>query len=125
MDRQLMGQIPGGGAQRAPAAARPGGGTGNIPYAKGLMSGAFGAITSRGPERTAPNEPIPGGASPPASAAPSGGGPPSPMGGPPMGGVPQGPGQTNPTLDPTFYFDIQGMIMMALIQAAESPEGPY
>lgn len=125
MDRQLMGQLAGAGSQRAPSAARPSGGMGNIPYAKGIMSGAFGQIPKRGgPERAAPDGPDPGISSAPAPAAPQSGGPPSPQGAPPNPMAMQA-GAQNPFLDRMFYFDIMGSIMMALVQAAESPEGPY
>ena len=102
---------------KAPSAAQPGRGTGNIPYAKGMMSGQF------GPQTTAPAtpptpQPAPGPASPPAAGPPGTGGPPPSMAAPPAG-------SGNPFLSPEFYFEVMGSIMMALTNAAGNTEGPY
>ena len=107
--------MPGGGG--APSAPRPGTGMGNVPYAKGMISGQFGPPPGRSsaqpspPQVSAPSgEQRPGGPSAP-------GGPP---GGAPAGPPPPGPGQQNPYLDPMFYFDVMGSLMGALMDAAES-----
>lgn len=98
---------------KAPSASQPGMGTGNVPYAKGMMSGQFGA-PAQPPQAPATPPPPPG----PASAPDQGGGaPPAAAGAPPPSG--------NPFLQPTFYFEVMGSIMQALVSAAENTEGPY
>jgi hypothetical protein len=115
MDRQGLNQLPGGGAPRA---GQPGMGVGNIPYAKGMMSGNFGQKNApaarpdaRGFSQIEP-EPAP---SPPSQARP-GGGMPTPPPGSGMAGMMAG--QT-PFLQPQFLFDIYAIIMSSFLQAAE------
>ncbi len=104
---------------RAPSAGAPGRGLGNVPYAKGMVSGQFGSISPQA-RPPAMDEPMPGMGSAPAppSPGPAGGdAPPAP--------VPPGPGQANPYLDPMFYFDVMAAIMAALTSAADSDTGFY
>ena len=103
-----------------PSAAAPGRGVGNIPFAKGMMSGQFGSRVASIQPR-AQTEPMPGMTSPQGPQAPPGpGGPP-----PPMTAPPPGPGMQSPFLDPSFYFDVMSSIMMALVSAAESETSFY
>jgi hypothetical protein len=104
----------------APAAGLPGRGTGNIPYAKGMQTGQFGPQPGAAP--SPPAGAAPGAPSPPAPPTQSRGGPPSSSGAPP---IPQGPGQSNPFMNPMFYFDVMGSIMSALVSASESDVGVY
>src|SRR5687768_17772251 len=84
----------------APAAPQSGRGTGNIPYAKGMVSGNFGPKPTPAPS-SAGAEPAPGGApSAPARPSPTSGGPPPSMAAPPTAAAAQ-----NPFLDRMFYFD--------------------
>jgi hypothetical protein len=117
LQNSVMDQMAGA---RAPGAASPSRGTGNIPYAKGMQSGNFGPQPQRG---GAPDHP-PMAASP-SGPPPQGSGPPPGMGGSPSGPPPPGPGQANPYLDPMFYFDVMAAIMSALVGAAEQDEGMY
>ena len=113
--RSILAEVMAG--SKAPGASQPGRGTGNITYAKGMMSGQFGP---KPPDRAAPPTPQPEPAPAPGPApAPQGnGGQPPPMAAPP-------PGSGNPFLFPMFYFEIMGSIMQALTQAADTTEGPY
>ena len=97
----------------APAAPQPGRGTGNIPYAKGMVSGTFGAPPASAPRPTGgpPVEAMPPGTPQP---LPARGGPPPPMAAPPPAAA------QNPFLDPMLYFDVMGSIMAALVTAAAS-----
>ena len=111
--RSILSEVMNGA--KAPAAASPGMGTGNIPYAKGMMSGQFGPQPSA-PSRQAPPQPAPAPAQPSAAGPPGNGGPPPPMAAPPAG-------SGNPFLQPDYYFEVMGSIMMALTSAAEAPDG--
>lgn len=114
--RSLMAdQMPGA---KAPSAAQPGRGVGNIPYAKGMASGAFGSRVASIQPRPQ-TEPPPGPASPPDQGPPPAGGPPPSMAAPP------GPAPQNPFLSPMFYFDFMGTYMQALHKAASSEGGFY
>jgi hypothetical protein len=113
MDRQGLTQMPGGGAPRA---AQSGMGTGNVPYAKGMMSGNFG-------QKNAGHPPAPGGfpMDPPEgpSAPPTQGrSPGSQMPAAPPGMGMMMAGQT-PFLQPQFLFQIYAIIMSSFLQAAE------
>ena len=112
----MLGQMAGAGAPRAP---QPGRGTGNIPYAGGMMSGQFGKPTAQAPPQ--PQTPAP-----PAAQAPPPGGSPSPGGAPPapMGGSPMGPG-ASPFLQPEYLFQVYAAIMQALTSTAESDWSVY
>ena len=107
-------QMSGGGAPNAP---RPGTGMGNVPFAKGMMSGQFGPPPGRSasPPSAPPVSP-PSGEQRPGAPSPPGG----PGGAGPAGPPPPGPGQQNPYLDPLFYFDILGALMAALVDASKS-----
>ena len=103
---------------KAPSAAQPGRGIGNIPYAKGMASGQFGSRVAA-IQSGQPTEPVPGPASPPAQGPPASGGAPPPMGPPPNLGA------RSPVLDPMFYFDFMATYVQALLNAANSPGGFY
>lgn len=105
-------------APRAPSAPQAGSGTGNIPYAKGMVSGTFGPKPGPGPSDPGASSESAGAPSAPAQAAPAGGGQPPPMAAPPMAAA-------NPFLDPSFYFDVMGSIMGALVNAANSETQIY
>jgi hypothetical protein len=104
----------------APSAGTPGRGSGSIPYAKGMQTGQFGPQPGAAP--SSPAGAAPGAPSPPAPSNQPGGGPPPSSGAPP---IPQGPGQSNPFMNPQFYFDVMGSIMSALVSASESDVGVY
>lgn len=121
MDRQGMTQqMPGGGA---PSAGVPGRGTGNVPYAKGMMSGNFG---QRNPPAIPGNkgfsqvEPTPGPSSPASSSPPQQGGAPAGMG-MAMGMA----GQQTPFLQPQFLFEVYAAIMNSFLQAAQGDGLPW
>lgn len=120
MDRGKAGMMEQMVGAMAPAAGMPGRGTGNIPYAKGMQSGQFGPQPGAAP--SAPAGAAPGAPSPPAPPAQPSGGPPPSSGAPPMDPA---QGQQNPFFSPTFYFDIMGSIMSALVSASESDVGVY
>lgn len=122
MDRGLNDLATMTGA-RAGGAPNPGRGTGNVPFAPGVVSGRFGPQPpAGGPQRPAPPPPQ---ASSVQAPQPSGG-PPAPGAAPP-GGQPGGLGLQSPinsvTLQPQIYFELMGAIMSALIDAANAPEG--
>lgn len=113
----LADQMPGA---KAPSAAQPGRGIGNIPYAGGMASGQFGArLAAIQPRR---DEPMPAAGAPiPPPQPPPSGGPPSPPAAPPG---PMAPPQS-PYLNPMFYFNVMGSYLEALHKAASSEGGFY
>lgn len=114
MDRQPQAQqLPGGGAPRA---AQPGRGVGNVPYARGMMSGNFGERNPAGPPPIRATA-LPGPASPAAPQQPQ---PPD------MGQGPAVPtGAPTPFLQPQFLFEVYAAIMTSFLQAAEGDGLPW
>lgn len=106
----VLNTMVGGGGQAAATAGR---GTGNVPYAPGMLTGQFGPQPGTLPPAGPPTEVAQG-----PSPAPPSGGPPQPAG--PMS--PQGPmAGASPFLQPEFLFDVYAAIMQALLSASESP----
>lgn len=120
MDRQgspLTQQMPGA---MAPRAAQPGRGMGNVPYARGMMSGNFGEKNTGGPAPLRASA-LPGPASAPAppSQQPQGGAP-GPAAPPPGMGAPP-----TPFLQPQFLFEVYAAIMDSFLKASEGDGLPW
>lgn len=121
MDRQGMTQqMPGSGAPRP---GQPGMGTGNVPYAKGMISGNFGQKNMGGSPSPGGSQiqPTPGPSSPAAPSSPS-----PPQGAAPGLGMAMGmAGSQTPFLQPQFLFEVYAAIMNSFLQAAQGDGLPW
>ena len=101
---------------KAPAAGRPGSGVGNVPFAKGIMSGNLGTNQPAPLARQSPGNRV-------MNSQTSGPPPPAQNGQPgavPPGGPAAPPGGTM-TINPEVYMQMMDAYFQAIMEAAEQP----
>lgn len=102
---------------KAPSAPRPGTGSGNVPFAPGVISGNYGQGQPAPLARQMPQGPPPQQGEPSGPGIPQQGGPPG-MGGPPMGGMPQMP-MVTPW--PQIYVTLLDAWMKGIMDSTSKP----